>query len=195
MIKQLFLTLTISALVSAAPIKATCSPELADQIVESVSAQLTKAFANSHILMANQIKNMPFTETVTLSDIEEYNQVIKIAVLNLFNTKKPALAVILSQKFTDDQEALRYLELINDPVMQKLQTLSLEISAAIMPTPAEMTELQDNVNMAAQKIEAKISAAKDLSEAAICATSEACAATCGSTSCDTTTCTITIENN
>ncbi len=194
MIKQLFLTLTISALVSAAPIQATCSPELANQIVETVYAQLTRTFANSHILMANQIKNMPFTETVTLSDIEAYNQAIEIAVLNLFDTKKPAIAAVLSQKLADDQEALRYLELINDPVMQKLQTLSLEISTAMMPTQAEIMALQDAVSIAAQNIEAKIDAVKGLSKISECDVNDADSAACHH-SCTANTCAINIENN
>lgn len=202
MIKQLFLTLTISALVSAAPIQATCSPELANQIIEMVYAQLTRTFANSHILMVDQIKGMPFTETVTLSDIEAYNKAIEIAVLNLFDTKKPAIAAVLSQKLADDQEALRYLELINDPVMQKFQTFSLEISTAMMPTQAEIMTLQDAVSIAAQNIEAKIDAAKRLSEAVECDADDVgdvCSATCCALernhSCDENTCAITIENN
>jgi len=186
MIKQLFLTLTITALVSTAPIQANCSLELANQIVDIMYTQVTKGFAVSHKLVTEQFKNMPFADTINQDDITEFNTALESAMITLMDNKKASIADVISQKFTDDQEALKYLELVKDPVMQKFNEISLELATVMIPSQDEMLDLQNAIGAAAQKIEAKISTAKNLADVQT---------DCNSNRCDLATCATTATEN
>ena len=186
MIKQLFLTLTITALVSTAPIQANCSLELANQIVDIMYTQVTKGFTVSHKLVTEQFKNMPFADAINQDDISEFNTTLESAMITLMANKKASIADVISQKFTDDQEALKYLELVKDPVMQKFNEISLELATVMIPSQAEMLELQDTIGAAAQKNENKINTAKSVAAAQT---------DCNNNECNLATCTTTTENN
>lgn len=161
--KQLVSALAITALIFAAPLNATCSISLAEKIVED-SFNKSKAilFPAYNLTIEKLISFNKYAHTVTQADIDEFNQELNLNMVELFNAKKSSTIDFIAQNLANDQEAERYLELMNDPVMQKMQTLGTELIKIVMPTTEEIISLNQKLDQcpASKNIEAKIAAAK-----------------------------------
>lgn len=189
--KQLVSALTITALISAAPLSATCSTALAEKIVEEAFVKTKALLLPAYNLTIEKLINFnKYANTVTQADIDEFNQELNISLIELLDSKKAVTIDFIARSLADDQEAEHYLAIMNDPVMQKMQNLSADLIKVAAPSAAEIVSLNQKLDAgkASQKIEAKIAAATkaagltdvDLTDVTVC---------------DGNSCTITTTNN